>query len=520
MRRGVGQALRRSVVRLVSRSERTLAWWVFGAAAFLLEARLMVPGPVGIADNSDGRRLICQFAAAPPGGWRDAVYWWHTQLVYVPGDPTCEHAYQSSQLLLLWPTRLLTTLFFHGRVLDLRILGALTVLLLAGAVALVFAAAPGRRRTRLLIAAGLVAILADSEFADYIMSPYSEPAALIGALYVVAAVLLMRKRGRTGRIGAGLFVLATAFMLCAKTQTLTMLLPLALLLFTIRIPGDEAAGRMRRIAARLGLLAAIGLIVAVYPPKATPGGLGAQTRFNLVFLQILQIDGHPAVDLKELGYPAAAAKFEGDNAWCTLLLYPNDPLAAQAQQTATYPSLARFLAAHPVTALEIMQRAAKRGFFQPQSTASFCNWPDHRLGDYPASASKGPEYDLRFTPVDSALRLLRPGGLPLLAVGWAALLALALWARRRIRDTIWADLLLFLTVGSVTQFVTAAFGDGVDVTKHLNLSVFCAAAAVLIAVPVAVGLRGARRTRAAGSVAPDPGLDDDDLSLPQPAGAN
>jgi hypothetical protein len=145
--------------------------------------------------------------------------------------------------------------------------------------------------------------------------------------------------------------------------------------------------------------------------------------------------------------------------------------------------------------------------------------------------TKGTKFDGRFNFVDWALRLLRPGGLPLLCASWTALGALALFARRRSRLRLPANLLIFFVATSAVQFATAAFGDGLDVTKHLNLSVFCAAAAGVLATTIAVDLVRERKAGRPGPLS-GRGREDDDMSAskaanagdgpfhPEPAGAN
>jgi hypothetical protein len=496
-----GQLLRARAAALSRIAARRPGVSWFTAAAALLCGRILVPGPVGMADNSDGRRLICQLSAAPPQGWHDSAYWWHTQFLYTANSSPCLVSYRSSQLLVLRAAAWITRLILPHEALDLRVAGVLTVLAWAAAVALVRLGAPGSARTGALLAGGLLLILLDAQFADYPISAYSEPAIITGFCFVLAGALWMRRAGRAGWVGAAVFAGGATFLLTAKQQTLTVVPALILLVWLTPMAVLAGRGRIARAGGKSLLLAVILGITALAPAGAAASAqLTEQTRFNLIVDRILPLDGHPAADLAALGLPAADAQYERIPAWCAATLYPQRIPALEAIGSIGYGRIAGFLLSHPATAWRVAQYAATSGFDQSRPTAVFCAGNTYRLGDYPASASAGVRYDERFAPIGLALRLLRPGGLPLLALLWLALSACCLRARRgprreRLRPV--ADLGLFCVLAAVAQFATAAFGDGVDDAKHMNLAVLATAVACLCAARCAAPrpatrIRGAR----------------------------
>lgn len=453
---------------------------VFVFSALVLAVRVLYPVPVGLADNSDGERLLCQVDAAPAGGWHNSAYWFYLRLLYYHDRQPCSQAYTSSQMLVVKAARELTKLFFHDRVLDLRFVGLINILLWSAAVALIYAAAPGRRLARLGLTAGVLAILCDSIFADYIISPYSEPAAVTGTLYLIAGALWMRRSGRASVAGTAVFVFGGVFLATAKTQSIDALAAVALLLALVPVAWSAGWRRGVRFGVKAAVLAAIVAVVALYPPRATPGGLAAETRFNLVFAEILPLDGHPAQDVQLLGYPAAAARYDHQPIWCVRLFDPaHAALANQIEQQISYKDISLFLLKEPAAALRVLQHSATAGFFKPQPTAVHCPDLTTRLGDYTESAHEGLAFDRRFVPLSLALTAVGKGGFPALVLIWLGCLTAAVLARRRKILIPLADLVLFACALGAVQFVTAAFGDGVDITKHMNLAVFGSAVCVL-----------------------------------------
>ncbi|HEU5427537.1 MAG TPA: glycosyltransferase 87 family protein [Actinocrinis sp.] len=463
---GLGLRIGRTVNRFPS-------WVVFVGSSLLLGIRVYYPVPVGLADNSDGARLLCQIRAAPAGGWHNSAYWLYLRLVYYHDGKPCTQAYTSSQLLVVKAARQLTALFFDDRILDLRFVAIINLLLWSGAVALIFAAAPGRRPARYGLAAGILAVLCDSIFADYIISPYSEPAAVTGTLYVIAGALWLRKATRSSIVGTAIFIFGGVFLCTAKTQSIGALAAIALLLALVPL-GWAAGWRLsRRLAAKAVILSVIALVVAAYPPKAVPGGLAAETRFNLVFAEILPLDGHPARDIQLLGYPAAAVHYDHQPIWCVRIYDPTHaPLANQIERQISYTDIASFLLKEPTAALRVLEHSSTAGFFKPQPTAVHCPDLNTRMGDYTESAHEGIAFDRRFVPLSLALTVAGKTGFPGLVLLWVGCLAVAITARRRKVLAPLADLVLFAGCLGVIQFITAAFGDGVDITKHMNLAVF------------------------------------------------
>lgn len=107
-------------------------------------------------------------------------------------------AYHSTQLWLLWPAKYLSVfLFGDNGGLDLCALGVLCSVLAGLPCAGLVLALRGPLRVRAFVAGGIGAVFADSTFAGYFVSPYSEPAALLGIVGTLLALVVIWRRGHT-----------------------------------------------------------------------------------------------------------------------------------------------------------------------------------------------------------------------------------------------------------------------------------------------------------------------------------
>ncbi|MBW8806993.1 MAG: hypothetical protein JF587_24540, partial [Catenulisporales bacterium] len=160
----------------------------------------------------------------------------------------------------------------------------------------------------------------------------------------------------------------------------------------------------------------------------------------------------------------------------------------------------KFLLAHPDRAIRVANDAANAFFYVRPTYTGSC-WAKHDKRDIPlANYDHGSTYDKaagrenpnvvdkRFTPVTSILGLFRGTGLIPLLLLWSipAAIAVRLLARRRVRAAgerkAFAWMTLFLTSVALLQFGMAAYFDGIDTSKHLNVSIFASVVAVVTAV--------------------------------------
>jgi len=120
------------------------------------------------------------------------------------------------------------------------------------------------------------------------------------------------------------------------------------------------------------------------------------------------------------------------------------------------------------------------------------------LGNYAANSGEAPFSVDPIAPVTAFFGLFRGLGLIPLLVLWFAPLAAAVRLASRRRDRASGDakalavITMLLSATAVAQFVVSAFGDGIDTAKHLNLSIYATALAIVTSIGCAVLVRTGR----------------------------
>jgi len=499
----------------------------FGAAV-LLFTRLMVPVPVGVADNYDGSRLLCHLGLYTTGSsdqmraWVNFTYvmkqastWNCTKTPYgTTGIDLPQPAYNSSQLILMNLAHYVTTTLgltnkYGHTALDLRVLGAVGCVFIGAALGLLFAVLRGSRRFRYLVCGALLVIVADASFIDFAASPLSEISAVIGVLFLLPAVLLLFRPGRQRWAGLALAFGAGLFLVTSKAQNAPMA-GLALLLIAFPVSLGPLKGRIggRVVPAALALvLAGSGVVLT---PKQDPH-FTLQTKADFVFNELLYVSPDKKADMKSLGVPDYYGPQVGQPAWCPPFFpsvmdtgqftpstggdkfvardHANDPALQTALGTA---NTWKFMLTHPDRIVRVANDVANSFFYVRPTYTGLCGGAHSRqanpLGNYADYPNTANAVDKRFTPVTSILGLFRGFGLIPLLVLWFAPVWIAVRRlfRRGDRATgerrSFAWMTLLLSCIALMQFGAAAYFDGIDTAKHLNLSIFASVLAVVMAV--------------------------------------
>jgi hypothetical protein len=324
-------------VLVIARRRRTTAAIVGTLWALVALARMLWPGPVGLADAGDGQRVMCQAGATSPdptmgssGGYLEL--WWPAHRFYgeACGVPTTGETYRSSQLVLLRFASWLGSLAGLAPGIDLRVLAVLCSLLVGlGVGLLVLALPPSLSWPKRVVLASIVGlIMLDSGIARFYASPYTEAAAVLGLLLLCPALLwLLRQRRYTW--GAMLAVAgAGTFALLAKTQMVSILPALVVVLLLrpslpehLRAGSRLARSTMRRSWLRrwlwvrlpaLVLIAAIAAI-AVGTLKSQPKRYAEINAYSQVFTTMLPLSPNPESDLRWFGLDPTLARGAGTN---------------------------------------------------------------------------------------------------------------------------------------------------------------------------------------------------------------
>ena len=418
-------------------------------SATLLFLRLLFPTPFGVADNYDGSRLLCHLSLYSTGSSSEMRMWVNFRYVIKPASTwNCsktpyggsitnidlpQPAYNSSQLILMNIGRYLTKLLglknsVGYSALDLRVLGAVACVFIGIALGLLFAVLRTRRLFRYVLIAALLAVIADASFIDFAVSPLSEISAVIGLLFLLPAIVLLFRGGRSRWAGAVLGFGAGLFLISSKAQMIVLVVPVVLLLVAFPLPVRRLSGRIGSRVVPVGLALLLAGCSVALTPKQDPH-FTLQTKADFVFNELLYVSPDKSADMKALGVPSYYRSQVGHTAWCppffpsvqdTGTFQPstggdkyiaraqsNDPALEKALGTGNW---VKFLLLHPDRAIRVANDSANSFFYTRPTYTGSC-WIKHSaqsipLGNYDNKHSAN-AVDRRWTPVTSTLRLFR-----------------------------------------------------------------------------------------------------------------
>ncbi|MCX5213118.1 hypothetical protein OG689_28275 [Kitasatospora sp. NBC_00240] len=457
---------------------------VFGAAAgaattLLMAARIFLPGAVGMADNGDGPRRMCALGTVAQVDPGSAPWWAFVNFGYVRAEPgMCDPAatYRSSGNLLLRLARPLGHWLGLPGELDLRALAVLFCLLAGLALGVFAAALRGGLAARSLVCLALFAVVGDSIFAGYAASPYSETAGLLGILAATAGAAHLGGSARA-RLG-GLLVLTAGAVLAvaSKTQSVSMVLPFAVLLLLSPVPVGRAAGRLAGRALPL-LAAALIAVTGVVTLQWQTEPFKVINPTEVVFVGLLGNSPDPAASAVELGLPEDFAQYAG-RSWWTPEPPQSDPRWPEVRDRMTYGTIAGFLLRNPGIAADIAVGAVE-DFDAARPTY---------LGSYPVDAGEQPgAQESRLAVFGALLRFLGGGTVLLivLALGTVAACRLRALRHQPRRRALVAALLCLAGLAGV-QFLTAAYGEAIEGVKHQVFSIYAAGIALVMTAAAAL----------------------------------
>lgn len=455
-------------------SEARLGIGVFGTSLLLFVVRFLVPRPIAMSNNGDGGRVLCGAGITWKGLPEPFV---HLAYTAAPGATPCRPTYLLTQSWLAEASVGLARLAGFPATLSLVVLGLLSSIVAAAAITAIVLGLPYPVRVRLAVAAGLLLVVADSAFFGYFAAILGEGAAFLGLLLITGGLLLTAREGRWSHAGLAVTFAGGVLAVNAKVQTLIILPILVLAVLLVRPGTLRGARRWAAAALVVGALGAVTLFAqqSVEPARAPDGTYtafpGDDSReinmFNSVFLNIVDGEHDTRADLAALGLPPSFAQYAGNGWW-----HPHpatmDPLYPTYRDKMTRENVLGYFASHPGRTLEVLDRAAT-----DQLTAR----PDY-LGSFDQEAGFAPHAQEHRVPVVSWLtRLISPLGLLALLPIWLFVLVRA-WIQRR--GPLGVVLAFLLTV-SLTQFGTAALGDGIEGVKHQSVALFTILLALVLA---------------------------------------
>ncbi|MFF2843982.1 hypothetical protein [Paenarthrobacter sp. NPDC057981] len=455
-------------------------------SAALMMVRLLIPEPVGMGDQGDGHGLVCSLGVMNQRPWDYAEFTKYLHPSWVPhqfygegcGASGSGEPYFSSQLLFLWLGKLLTPLLGWGEGLDTRAVGIVCCAVFGLLIAALVNVLPGRAWFRVLIAGLVTAVMADGIFADFFISPYSEAAAFLGIL-AVSVALLHYWNGRGPRwLAVLLVVVATAFTVSAKTQTVSWLPVIALALLwqpwrpgtaegdaTVVEPSPAPTQRPRWWTWLLPATAI--LVIAAFSvgfTNAQPKRFSEVNLYNAVFVELLPYSPTPEADLEWLGLDGSfinAMDTTVDSSRSAV----HNPLYHQFQEKISLGTIAGFYATHPERLITMGERGIT-AMLTPELGY---------VGSYLEGSGHGPyEKERRFPVVLGLFSALKAA--PVAFVGMqlvTLLLGLAVAFRKR---SAVGRLAVVMVLGCWLQFWAVMLNGGQsEIYKHMIIAGFMAA---------------------------------------------
>ncbi|HEV2636223.1 MAG TPA: hypothetical protein VGX23_13805 [Actinocrinis sp.] len=378
-------------------------------------ARMFVGGAVGMADNYDGHRLMCQLGVAPHAIPASQSLWsyitpqydaykWFGEACSAGGSG---QPFLSTEYFPLWVAKQLTWLFGLPGALDLRMLGPVFAVGVAGAVGWTVRELAGPTWARVLIASAVGLVAVDSAVAPYFISPFSEPAGLIGMLLLVPALLRLLSREHVRVRDVVVVVAITLWTIGASVQLAGLLFVIVPVLL-VR-PGIQ----LRILSSGRGVVRVVGgffarmpaLIACLVMVGAAVGFMQVQSRwvdeldlYHDVFSDVLGHSSDVPADLQALKLPTSLASAAGSSiVGSDSAVY--SPQYAYFATHATFGDVVKFYGTHPVTLFGVADRgldglAASRPSY---------------LGNYLASSGAAAgEQECRFCVASAAFTLTEP----------------------------------------------------------------------------------------------------------------
>ncbi len=454
----IGHPTESSKVARVKLREIRLTLGVFVAALGVLLVRFLVPRPIGMADNGDGWRILCQLGAKELD--RPSEYF--VRFAYGPA-PACKSEYISSQSWIDKIASEIGQLLGSSAILNLLVLGVLGCLLVAGGIAAIVTGLRLSVRNSLIATAALLLVVADSAFFGYFASVLSEGAAFVGMLLLAGGLLLMHRTGPWRYTGAVVTVVGAMIGINAKSQTLLLIPLFALALLFIRPAGSRGLARW---ALPLVVLAVAGTGTALV--QGAGDSANAEYReanmYHVVFNAIVDGKHDTTGDLTALGLPPEFAKYVGTGWWSSNAAWRSPGEYAPYRDKISRRNVAQYYLSHPGRVVEILHKSA-----QETLTARVPN-----LGSFGEDAGQAPLAKEYRIPVLSGISSwLAPLGLfallPIwLLIAWGGIRA---FRKRTGRRDIGIVVLMFLLF-AMGQFLVSGLAEGIENVKHQQLTIF------------------------------------------------
>lgn len=435
-------------------------WIAVGAAAAILTVLLLTGPVVGMADNGDFQRIMGTVGLGytdPTLTYEEKFFGYFIREFKLIGLGL--GGYVTSSLVPVFLAKGLSWLLLPGDLYDMRMLAAVYMGLFLAGLWLVIRYNKRRHPVVNAVLAALpVLMFADVGYAAYYNSLFSEPVSLVFLLLTLgfAAKLLRQEVPSAGALAG--FFLSALFLVAAKVQNAPVGVLLALLTLRFAALRGEYAWRKRIHWYAVVLLAASAAIYFSLPKE-----LKIINQYQTVFFGVLKGSPAPEQDLRELGLPEKLAVNAGTNYFEKAPIDQKDPVfAAEFYPKFSHLKVGLFYLKHPVRFYHKLEAAATYGMsIRPYYLGNYEQAEGKPRGALSFTFSYWSEFKNRVLPDKLWF-------IALLFFGYFGVLAYRYLRMHRTRDRIYLELLAFIGLTGLLQFVTPLIGDGeADLAKHL-----------------------------------------------------
>lgn len=452
------------------------------AAAAVLIGQLFLPPFIGLASNGDFSKVTGRLSLGPKNGSADDFVYFTSDYVYSP-KYHWESQVLSSELILARAATMLGRVFGAREEFDIRYLGAIhSILFLTAYGLLLVFLRPMIPAVRVAVSAAALWIFTDVAYLAYFNSFYSDAAALLGLLLLLALALPFLTGPPVSAPRVALFGLAALLFISSKAQHgFYGFIPA---LFAL-LPAWSAKRAWTRLVG--SLVCVVLLAASVWVVRTTPASYKAEALFNLVFFKLTKYSTTPLEDLKELGLGEQHLQYIGMHAFLPHSPTNDKNWAQEFYRRSGYSKLAGFYFRHPRRALAILAGDLRTEAFQIRAF----NLANHRRADgYPSYALanrfafwsrlrstlfyRWPGHILAWYAMllAATIRMIYQGGLPLKPGG--------------------AWICLSMTTMAILEYGTTSLADACETYRHLllfhaltDLTVCLALASVMTSLAVA-----------------------------------
>jgi hypothetical protein len=478
----------------IARPERVPVRWlsIFGLSLTAFLIRLLVPVPIGQADNRDGPRVMCGFPLhmGPMYNHHYPRFFRFAYFRYGVSAECHNHLpYPTSEMVPLVISRVLTPVFGLPGQLNLIALGILMCALASVGIASLVTGLRIRLWAQVLLAACIWVIVADAAFFDVFASPFEEPAMMVGLLLVAAGLAHLGRKRRESVAGLVLAGAGGFLAIVSKEQYLILAVPICPAIIAASVTTDSRGQRWRQrlrtrqVAQAAAVAVLLALLAGTYAAWDATSHYGQRLHHiqavDSIFMNIVNGQDNEHADLRALGLPQSWARYAGTFYWNRKSVR-NSPLYTKYEPELTDTNVARFLLTHPDRIWGIGQHAAiEAQIFRVTE-----------LGNYaPSAGYKKGAFESRVLVVTWLMHQLpRKLGLYGLLPAWLLTAGIALLGLLRRRGRPWhrnaAAAVLCLTGCAIVAFIPPGFFEGISTTRHMvgmNLATW-------LSVPLSVGL--------------------------------